>query len=157
MNSRQAKGLNPTDVPNVTAANVVMDDSLYKLVLLSKNRRSDTGLLKVFELVPLRPRFPGFIGRWDRKADKLDVDITGVSKAIMQRFRQGCSGYSGHHSLRSTDLGRIFHVRILIPHGLIFEGNIQFSLGYENTGTGTICLGGKAQARFVPADRLEEP
>jgi hypothetical protein len=42
---------------------------------------SETGLLCLFELVPSDRSLPRFRGRWDEKADTLDVDILNVDES----------------------------------------------------------------------------
>jgi hypothetical protein len=92
-------------------------DSDYQIV--NENlARGETGLLKVFSLVPQQSTGkPGFEARIDdgnprkRKEPELDIDIKGVPSGIERAFKGNRSGYLGHHTKRSpTPDSRIFDV-----------------------------------------------
>lgn len=96
--------------------------------------RSDTGLLRVFSLVPKTHGKPSFEARVDdgswgkRREIDLDIDIKGVSEAVQGDFRAGRNGYKGHRTERRLQAdGRIFAVNIVIPEGVVFEGDVSFS------------------------------
>ncbi len=100
----------------------------YELRCFDEIRISNTGWLKVFELVPHAVSEPRFIGRWDERAEQLDVDITGVPESISQKFKRGSGGYNGHHSQRLATEGRQYKVAISIPEGKIFEAVMCFGV-----------------------------
>lgn len=96
-----------------------------------------TGHLVIFELRPVAGSGPSFVGRWDggsRDAGKserydLDIDIQGVSEAVMRQFKNAEGGYSGHHSTNvPTATGRAYQVCIRIPQKMIFDGTVSFSV-----------------------------
>jgi hypothetical protein len=100
-------------------------------------KRGETGLLRVFCVTPTNVRLPSFSARIDdgssgyRKQPELDIDIEGVSKAIARYFKKHLNGYGGHHADRSTDPGhRLFDVKIVVPSGKIFEGEVSFNVHF---------------------------
>ncbi len=117
-----------------TEVNVKQDyiDAGYELFRYPKNEITPTGLLTVGELKPKDKTLPGFLFRWDEKAERLDVDIKNVSEDIKKDFKRGIRGYDGHHTKRVPDeKNRIFEVGIKIPKITVFEGKISFGLHRE--------------------------
>jgi hypothetical protein len=99
----------------------------YELRLFEEQKISATGLLKVLELVPSDPRAtdPSFIGRWDEKANHLDIDATDANGNIDKSVR-----FTGHHPAALPD--RRFAVEIRTDGGkLVFKGIVSFGLGRE--------------------------
>ena len=87
--------------------------------------RSETGLLRVFDLVPNNPGDASFHARW---------------------------GYSGHHTDRSPDPHqRIYDVRIEAPTGLIFEGEVSFNVTFDTGVTEAMNATMSTDAVVIPA------
>lgn len=100
--------------------------------------RGETGLLRVFSLVPKTGGKPSFEARVDdgssekRRDPELDFDIKGVSAAIESDFKAERNGYFGHHTnKRSTPDLRIFDVEIATPAGKVFEGTVSFNANFQ--------------------------
>lgn len=106
-------------------------NSDYRLQLCSGRPIGNTGLLVIFEIIPKFPTLPRFIGRWDEKADVLDVDIQKVSKAEGSKFKRGRGGYSGHHPAIISKTDREFHVNVQYCSNIVFDGVISFGLHRE--------------------------
>ena len=104
----------------------------YKLILSPRTEITPTGLLTVGELKPKGKTLPGFLFRWDEKAESLDIDVKNVSGKIKKKFERGFGGYNGHHTKRALDdKNRIFAISIKIPGMAVFEGEISFGLHRE--------------------------
>lgn len=86
-----------------------------------------TGLLRVFKLVPESGHLPTFIGRWDEKAQALDIDIENVPDADKERFAAEAAGFCGHHTIRISNDRRSFLVDSRIPGRQIFRGVVTFT------------------------------
>lgn len=128
------------------------------VVLTHDLARGPTGLLKIFSLQPNTAGKPSFEARLDdgspgkRKPIELDFDIKGVDQAIERHFKANRNGYVGHHSDRSPNQAdRIFQVRIAIPAGKIFEGEIYFSATFSMELAITACSSVSANPVFVKA------
>jgi hypothetical protein len=100
--------------------------------------RGETGLLRVFSLIPKTPGKPRFRARVDdgspakRKSPELDIDIEDVSEVIRRDFKARRNGYVGHHNDRSPNVEqRIFEVEIAIPSGRVFQGNVSFNVAFS--------------------------
>jgi hypothetical protein len=96
--------------------------------------RGDTGLLKVFSLTPKNQQQPHFMARIDdgnpgrRRDPELDIDIGGVSSKIKRDFNAKRNSYAGHRTDRSPNPEqRIFEVEIVVPSGIVFDGDVSFS------------------------------
>lgn len=82
--------------------------------------------------MPNDEKNPTFTARIDdgqrdfRKTPNLDIDIEGVSKKVEMDFKNERNGYSGHHTDKSqNETKRIFKVKIIIPTGTIFKGEVS--------------------------------
>jgi hypothetical protein len=95
--------------------------------------RSDTGKLEIIKFAPKSGNGPCFIGRWDQKTERLDIDMYGASKTATKGFKKGKAGYSGHHPNRNADPNtRTFEFRIDTPSvGLVFEGSVSFANTFQ--------------------------
>jgi hypothetical protein len=100
--------------------------------------RGETGLLRVFSLIPKTVGKPRFEVRVDdgspgkRKPPELDVDIKGVSAAVERDFKGNRNGYVGHHTNRSPNPNqRIFDTVIAVPAGRVFEGEVSFNVAFS--------------------------
>jgi hypothetical protein len=100
--------------------------------------RGETQLLKVFSLKRKDAQAPSFHARVDdgnpgrRKLPELDIDIQGVTPAIAKDFKAKRNGYAGHHTDRSPNQqDRIFEVKISVPSGTVFEGNVFFNAHFK--------------------------
>jgi hypothetical protein len=100
--------------------------------------RGETGLLRVFSLVPKHRELPSFEARVDdgssgkRREIDLDIDIKGVTEVVRRDFRAERNGYLGHHTDRSpTPNVRSFEVTILIPGRCVFEGTATFTANFQ--------------------------
>jgi len=120
-------------------------------VILHDLTRGETGLLKVFSLMPNTAGKPSFEARLDdgspgrRRPPDLDIDIRGVSNTIARDFKAERKGYVGHHADRSPNPNqRIFDVEIAIPAAKLFEGevsfNVTFSMGISLSGRSTMTV-----------------
>jgi hypothetical protein len=138
-------------------------DSDYEL--FNENlTRGETGLLKVFSLIPKqgtgKPDFRARIddgNRIKRKEPELDIDITGVSDAVVKDFRAGRNGYVGHHTSRSPNANeRIFDVEIATPSGRVFKGEVFFNVTFSVGVTMNAKTGVTANAAVIRATRLTQ-
>jgi hypothetical protein len=100
--------------------------------------RGETGLLRVFSLIPKIAGKPSFEARVDdgspakRREPELDIDITGVTNAIERDFKANRNGYVGHHTDRSPNPNqRIFDVDIATPAGMVFDGEVSFNASFS--------------------------
>jgi hypothetical protein len=112
-------------------------DPDYQL-LQSVLMRGETGLLRVFSLVPRTAGKPSFEARIDdgnpgnRREPELDIDITGVDKTTERDFKAGRNGYFGHHTDRSPNPEqRIFDVTIATPNFTVFDGEVSFNATFS--------------------------
>jgi hypothetical protein len=112
-------------------------DSQYEIVQHDLTR-TDTGLLKVFSLIPKSPEKPSFHARIDdgnpgnRRAPELDIDIEGVTNKAKRDFRANRGGYTGHHTDRSPNPGlRVFEVEVVTPERRVFEGDVSFNAHFS--------------------------
>jgi hypothetical protein len=125
----------------------------YNLRLAEGQEISPTGLLTVLELVPREAGLPNFVGRWHEKVQALKIDIGGVSKASMKRFRNSEAGYAGHHPLQLSD--RHFQIELQIPGTYVFRGVVSFGLGRDLAlGAAALCVAGVAPG-LRRGDRIE--
>lgn len=93
-------------------------------------RITTTGHLIVLEIRPKVEGLLGFSGRWDERADSLDIDPVGGTSTARSNFYKGRGGYQGHHPTRQPD--RRFDVHIVVPDDvLVFRGVVSFGLGRE--------------------------
>ena len=119
-----AKGIRVGGTTKVEPAKINYLNGKYALELFPNTPATETGFVKVMELIPKISRVPNFILRWDEKADTLDVDIYKNGKLCNELW--GTVGYNGHHTQRIKN--RIFWVNITIPNKKIFEGIINIGL-----------------------------
>jgi hypothetical protein len=93
---------------------------------------TDTGKLEILKLISKSGAGPYFIARWDQRPEHLDIDMHYASKGAIRKFKNKKDGYGGHHTNRTTDPNkRIFDVKIELPDGVIFDGEVSFSNTYE--------------------------
>jgi hypothetical protein len=93
---------------------------------------TDTGKLEILKLIAKSGTGPYFIARWDQRPEHLDIDMHNASKGAIRKFKNNKDGYGGHHTNRATDPHtRIFDVKIELPEGVIFHGEVAFSNTYE--------------------------
>jgi hypothetical protein len=99
--------------------------------------RGNTGLLKVFSLTPQNVQRPRFMARIDdgnpgrRRSPELDIDIDDVSSNIKSDFNAKRNGYAGHHTDRSPNQNeRIYDVKIVVPTGTVFDGEVSFNVQF---------------------------
>jgi len=100
--------------------------------------RGETGLLRVFSLIPKIAGKPSFAARVDdgspgkHRPPELDIDIKDVTKAIERDFKANRNGYFGHHTDRSPNQNqRIFDVEIGTPAGKVFAGEVSFNVAFS--------------------------
>ena len=103
----------------------------FKLIILSINRITRTGLLVVAKLLSCDEKQPSFIFRWDNRADALDIDITKVDSPERRLFLDERPGYKGHHSVKASGSDRSFHCDIAIGDTVYFKGLIGLTLSRE--------------------------
>jgi hypothetical protein len=127
--SRMARGTN-----TVGEFHSRLDDD-YEIVTHSECRITETGLLVVAELKPKNARhgLPGFLFRWDEKADHLNVDPIGVIGDQMEEFKSGKPGYAGHRPVRSSSESRSFCITIRWNNRTLYEGDITIPLKFETS------------------------
>jgi hypothetical protein len=130
-------------------------DSDYE-ILNEDLTRSETRLLKVFSLKPKTQGKPSFHARVDDgspkklKEPELDIDIRGVSSAVVRDFKAKRNGYAGHHNKRKSNPDeRVFDVKIVIPAGKVFKGevffNVAFSVGLKASATSSVSFNATVQ------------
>jgi hypothetical protein len=108
-------------------ANTKTIHSNYKLEL-SQGIITETGELRLFKISPISGTGPSFVGRWDQKDEKVDVDIHGVTNDVATKFNDQKDGYAGHRSEKYFEGDkRLFGVKITIPNELIFDGWFSFT------------------------------
>jgi hypothetical protein len=123
--------------------------------------RGETGLLKVFSLIPKTAGKPRFEARVDdgspgkRKDPELDLDIKGVSTAVEIDFKANRNGYGGHHTNRSPNPNqRIFDTKITVPTGSVFEGEVSFNVAFSMSVGVSVSSTVTANATVVKATRI---
>jgi hypothetical protein len=89
-----------------------------------------TGLLKVFELKSSNPEKPFFWGRWDPKAQVMDIDIYNADSDIIKYFRGNKKDCGGHHPDLIDKNNRTFKVFIVISGENIFQGFVFFNINH---------------------------
>jgi hypothetical protein len=92
-------------------------------------KATDTGLVKIGELVPKQQSFPRFIFRWDERKETLDVDIYVEGKLTNALWDQ--PGYKGHHPPKKNGSSGRYVLDIWIPLKRIFKGIIDIGLAFE--------------------------
>jgi hypothetical protein len=142
---------------NISTHNLDPD---YEIVNENLVRR-ETRYQKVFSLIARTAGKPSFHARVDDgtpdnvKDIDLDIDVNGVSDAVVKDFRAGRNGYVGHHTNRSLrPEQRIFEVVITTPAGKAFEGEVSFNVAYSVGATFTATSSLIANAEVVPAKRV---
>jgi hypothetical protein len=100
-------------------------DTQYEIVQHDLTR-GDTGLLKVFSIIPKSAGNPSFHARMDdgstgnRRSPELDIDIEDVGSKAKRDFKADRNGYTGHHTDRSpTAAARLFEIEIATPAGKV--------------------------------------
>jgi hypothetical protein len=83
--------------------------------------------LELFRIQPIRKAQPVFSGRWDWKANSIDIDLIGDPAAI-KAFKADSNGYSGHHTLGISDSPKVFQVDIQTPTERIFRAKVSLSV-----------------------------
>jgi len=114
-------------VAGITKVEPVKIDYLnekYELKLFPDTPATNTGLVRVIELIPKISEMPNFILRWDEKADTLDVDIYRNGQVCNELW--DTDGYKGHHTQKIEN--KTFKVNIAIPNEEIFNGSINVGL-----------------------------
>lgn len=113
-------------------------DPDYQLIQHHELTRGETGLLRVFSLIPKTNAKESFEARVDdggpgrRRQPELDIDIKGAGRAAERDFKSSRNGYIGHHNNRSPDPDRrIYDVEIATPAGKVFEGEVAFSVTFS--------------------------
>jgi hypothetical protein len=97
----------------------------------SLNTATDTGHLELFKLIRQDGKGPDFSARWDHQEDKLKFDMSNASPTAINKFKNGQSGYCGHHSVKSGDPNnRTFEIKICANAEDIFIGTASFSLTF---------------------------
>jgi len=118
-------------------------DERYTIVGSAESFVLETGLLCVFDLVPNVQNLPRFRGRWDEKADALDVDILNVDEGVKRLFTAGTPQYEGHHRQRMPGSQRKFEVSITVPGIIVCKGVISLNLKRGMSVGGDIGLSGQ--------------
>ena len=117
-------------VLNVMPA-IKLIDSSYELRCFAQNPITNTGYLKICELISKTPGRPMFTGRWDEKAETLDIDVDGATGAATRKFKKEIRGYMGHHPVGLSGEIRSFAVYLEFEHTTIFDGLVSFGLLWE--------------------------
>ncbi len=99
---------------------------------------TETGLLEIFEIIPNSPDLPRFRGRWDEKADSLDIDLLHADERMRKAFEAGRPGYIGHRAVRVPGSSRAFEVKMAIPGIDICVGMITLNLLREQMVGGSL-------------------
>ena len=94
---------------------------------------TETGHLEVLRLIRRDGKGPDFSARWDHLNDKvLKFDMCNASQSQKKKFRNGLSGYAGHHNEKSADPNkRVFEIKICARTEDIFIGTASLSLTFE--------------------------
>ncbi len=94
-------------------------DPRYTLVP-NYERMTASGHLLVFRLHPDDPKLPTFLGRWDHKDDRLDIDIENVPKP------EWPPSFQGHHATRVEASTRSFRIDLVYAARPIMRGVVTF-------------------------------
>lgn len=107
-------------------------NSEYAIVIDSERQEiiGATGLLKVFELKSSSPEKPFFWGRWDPKAQVMDIDIYNADSNTIKYFRGNKKDCGGHHPDLIDENNRTFKVSIVISGENIFQGLVFFNINH---------------------------
>jgi hypothetical protein len=110
----------------------------YQLLEHHDLTRGETGLLRVFSLIPKTAGKPSFAARVDdgspgkRRQPELDIDMKDATKALERDFKANRNGYFGHHTDRSPNQNqRIFDVEVGTPAGKVFAGEVSFNVAFS--------------------------
>ena len=121
-------------------------------IVLDSGQVQPTGLLVIVRLKPKNATIKGlpeFILRWDEKASWLDVQPVNVPKDDERKFKNGISGYYGHHSKKVASGPRVFEVNVGWRGQSVYHGEISFSLGREVEAKLKIGLRASASVGFI--------
>jgi len=110
-------------------------DASYILERYEEPKTAPNGRLVIAELRPKEGTPPSFLLRWDEKANKLKVDIQGISSTLEKSFEQGTGGYAGHYPRRVQSEGKVFEVDIRMPEKHVFNGYVKFNIKHSATAT----------------------
>lgn len=104
----------------------------YDKIEQGRDTATDTGHLEFLRLIRRDGKGPDFSARWDHREDKLKFDMSNALQTEITDFKNGKSGYAGHHAVKSSDpTKRTFEIKICAPAGDIFIGAASFSLTFE--------------------------
>jgi hypothetical protein len=124
--------------------------------------RGDTGLLRVFSLIPKAADKRAFHARVDdgnpgnRRNPELDIDISSAPNEAVRDFKSNRNGYAGHHTNRSLDsTHRVFDVDIAVPQGRIFDGEVSFNASFSVAVPMTMSASLTADATVIRASRMK--
>ncbi|MGH7987924.1 MAG: hypothetical protein ACREQX_16800 [Candidatus Binataceae bacterium] len=130
---------------------------------------SETGELRLFELVPKVSGLPLFSGRWDQKQNSVDIDldISSISELNEDQqaehrrdFKNYRRAYSGHHTCK-IEYQRLYRVCVKAPiadfpnlgEPTIFDGEVRMiGLAFDGHVTAKIKVGATASAQVLDAE-----
>jgi hypothetical protein len=126
----QAHKVGKTNVVEVVKQDFLAPD--YNIVIYSNNPASDSGLVKVLEIIPRDANLESFLMRWDKNSQIADVDIYKNGKKQNLLFWEQNS-FKGHHpqEIENKDKGRILRVDISSLRGIIFQGLVKVAIHRE--------------------------
>jgi hypothetical protein len=97
-------------------------DPLYEFRTVEPMLMTDTGYLKLFELVPQDAKLPRFYARWDISEETIDIDACGIPVTEWKTERKG---NKGHHTERTEIWSYACH---LVAGGRrIFTGTVELT------------------------------
>jgi hypothetical protein len=88
-------------------------------------KAGETGLLEILRIEPKQTGLPTFVGRWDQRANSIDIDLLGdPSEARM--FAMQKPGFRGHKTRTTSERPRVRALDIETPRtGPVFRGKVS--------------------------------
>lgn len=103
-------------------------DPHYTLEMSPVSPASETGLIRLFRLIPDNPSRPGFAARWDDRRQTIDVDPDPLGCIERDTWRGEKAGYCGHHPTRASEAPRAYAINLHTPDGPVFKARARLNL-----------------------------
>ena len=110
-------------------------DPRYRLKMSPVSPATRTGLISLFELVPDDQSLPGFVARWDHRAQTIDIDPEPLTCIDRETWRNEQNGYRGHHTNHLSGATGAYQIDVRTPNGPVFKaiGSLNLQLGVQLT------------------------
>ena len=126
--SETKESVSQGDETFAVSAEVFHLDMNYDFEVYEKGEITERARLIVARLKPKIPSLPQFSFRWDYRYEHLNVDIHGVTPAVVDWWTMGENGYTGHLPRRLGGPGYAFEAIIWLPVTFVFRGRLTLSL-----------------------------